>query len=92
MLCTKIVYNYIDLGLMNICNIDLPIKVRINTKKKRTRKYKKVLGRSISERPSEINDRSKFGHWEIDSVAFKSATSCSKSATFSCSFNYYNII
>lgn len=34
----------------------------------KTRKNKRVLGRSIEERPSEANDRSEFGHWEGDLV------------------------
>ena len=71
MVCTKTLYNYINLGLLGIANIDLPLKVKRNTKKKRLRKHKKVLGRSISDRLAEINDRSEFGHWEIDSVVGK---------------------
>ena len=34
----------------------------------KTRKNKRVLGRSIEERPSDANDRSEFGHWEADLV------------------------
>ena len=69
--CTKTIYNYIDEGLMNLKNIDLPLKVKRSTKKSRVRKHKKILGTSISERPDYINDRSDFGHWEIDSVIGK---------------------
>ncbi|MGZ7259849.1 IS30 family transposase, partial [Streptococcus pyogenes] len=32
---------------------------------------KKTLGQSIEERPECINDRSEFGHWEIDLVLGK---------------------
>jgi IS30 family transposase len=71
MVCTKTLYNYINLGLLGIANIDLPLKVKRSTKAKRIRKHKKVLGRSISERSEGINDRSEFGHWEIDSVIGK---------------------
>lgn len=67
-LSTKTIYNYINLGLMGIKNIDLPLKVKRTTKKSRTRKHKKVLGRSISERPDSVNNRSDFGHWEADLV------------------------
>jgi IS30 family transposase len=68
MVCTKTLYNYIDIGLMNIKNIDLPQKVKRSTKARRMRKHKKVYGMSISQRPEQANDRSEFGHWEIDSV------------------------
>jgi IS30 family transposase len=70
-ICTKTVYNYIDRGLIGVKNIDLPMKVRLNTKKQRIRKNKKALGHSIEERPSEVADRQEFGHWEIDTVIGK---------------------
>jgi IS30 family transposase len=70
-LCSKTLYNYIEQGFMNIRNIDLPMKTRLNTKKKRSRKNKRVLGRSIEDRPAEINNREDFGHWEIDTVIGK---------------------
>nr|WP_234447560.1 IS30 family transposase [Viridibacillus soli] len=56
---------------MNIRNIDLPMKTRLNTKKKRSRKNKRVLGRSIEDRPAGINKREDFGRWEIDTVIGK---------------------
>jgi IS30 family transposase len=66
--CTKTLYGYIDIGLLPMKNIDLPMKVSRNTKKKRTRQHKKVLGTSIEHRPQHINERQEFGHWEIDTV------------------------
>lgn len=68
MVCTKTLYNYIDLGLLNVKNTDLPMKLRRNTKSKIVKKNKRILGNSISERPIEINTRAEFGHWEIDTV------------------------
>lgn len=66
--CAKTLYHYIDLGLLPVKNIDLPIKVTRRTKNKRTRQHKKILGASIEERPSYIDERQEFGHWEIDTV------------------------
>jgi len=66
--CTNTLYHYIDLGLLPVKNIELPLKVSRNTKKKRIRQNKKVLGASIEERPAHIDDREEFGHWEIDTV------------------------
>lgn len=66
--CTKTLYHYIDLGLLPVKNIDLPLKVSRNTKTKRIRKHKKVLGTSIEQRPAHIDEREEFGHWEIDTV------------------------
>ena len=68
MVCTKTLYNYIDFGLLDVKNTDLPIKLRRNTKSTRVKKHKKKLGSSISERPIDINNRTEFGHWEIDTV------------------------
>jgi len=69
--CTKTIYNYIDKGLIAVKNIDLPMKLRRNTKTKRVRKNKRILGQSIEERPSEVEQRQEFGHWEIDTVIGK---------------------
>lgn len=68
MVCTKTLYNYIDLGLLAVKNTDLPMKLRRNTKPTRVKKHKKKLGTSIAERPTDINTRTEFGHWEIDTV------------------------
>lgn len=66
--CTKTLYNYVDLGLIPIANMDLPLKLRRNTKVKKVRENKRNLGRSIDERPTEVDDREEFGHWEADLV------------------------
>ena len=47
-------YNYIDLGLLSIKNADLPLKLRRSTKHTVVKKHKKILGKSISERPTHI--------------------------------------
>ena len=71
MVCTKTLYNYVDLGLLPIRNIDLPEKLRRSTKAKRVRENRKVLGRSIEDRPEIVELRTEFGHWEIDTVIGK---------------------
>lgn len=71
MVCTKTLYNYVDLGLLPIKNIDLPEKLKRNTKSSNARKSRRILGKSIEERPETVNSREKFGHWEIDSVLGK---------------------
>ena len=65
---TKTLYNYIDLDVLRVRNIDLPMKLRRNTKVKRIRRNRRILGMSIAERPVEIENRQEFGHWEIDTV------------------------
>jgi IS30 family transposase len=69
--CAKTLYAYIDAGLMDLNNMDLWLKLQRNTKPKRDRERKRILGQSIDDRPQEINDRLTFGHWEIDTVVGK---------------------
>lgn len=60
-------YSYIKDGLLRVKPIDLPKMVSIRKRSKVTPKAtKKILGKSIEKRPECINDRSEFGHWEID--------------------------
>lgn len=66
--CTKTLYNYVDNGLIGIKNIDLPEKLKRNTKKEKVRKHKRVLGDSIELRPESVGLREEFGHWEVDTV------------------------
>lgn len=70
---TVTLYRYIHMGLfLNITAknlVEYPIRKRKYTKvKKATRPPK---GISIEQRPSHINDREEFGHWEMDSVIGK---------------------
>ena len=70
-ICTKTLYNYLDADLfLGISNKDLYVK---KAGKKRPYKKRKVAlnnirGRSIEERPPEVNERLEYGHWEMDCV------------------------
>lgn len=71
---TPTLYRYIDLGYIpGVTNKDLQEKPRrkhkYNTVRKAARPPK---GQSIERRPHEINARTSFGHWEMDSVIGKS--------------------
>lgn len=66
--CTKTLYNYIDLGILKVKNIDLPLRVKLNKKSRKVRKNRRILGESIENRPEVINKREEFGHWEIDTI------------------------
>ena len=64
--CTKTLYNYVDMGFLPIKNIDLPEKLRRKKKSSKIRENKRIFGSSIEERP--VYKRNTFGHWEADSV------------------------
>lgn len=68
MVCTKTLYNYIDQCLLKVRNIDLPLRVKLNTKTRKNRTNRRILGDSIETRPEEVNSRQEFGHWEIDTI------------------------
>ena len=70
-LCTKTIYNYLDMGLfLNVSNNDLMSKKQ-NRKDKPSRSKVSLnnrMARSIDSRPSFIDDREVYGHWEMDTV------------------------
>ncbi len=71
-ICTKTLYNMIDKGFfLRLTNKDLPVKR--NYKKRKYKDVRKVAlnntkGRSIEERPTVIENRKEYGHWEMDCV------------------------
>ena len=69
--CAKTIYNYIDLELIAVKNIDLLLKLRRNTHKHHCRKNRRILGASIEQRPESVDQRQEFGHWEIDTMVGK---------------------
>ena len=68
--CAKTIYNSIDKGFFNrLTNKDLPVKRNKKKRKNKIRRQKRLsAGKSIEERPEEIDSRSEFGHVEMDSV------------------------
>jgi len=68
--CTTTLYHWIDSGIMKTKNMDLLEKLTRKTKEtqKKARRNKRVLGESIENRPTSVDSRESFGHWEIDTV------------------------
>ncbi|WP_367294742.1 IS30 family transposase [Levilactobacillus yonginensis] len=71
MVCTQTLYKYIDEQLLEVCNLDLTEKMRRRLPKHVNHKNKRVMGRSIEERPAEVDSRKTFGHFEIDTIVGK---------------------
>ena len=69
-------YRYIEDGIfLTLTNKDLPIKKDKDKKKhKRVKASKPPRGKSIEQRPAEIDEREDFGHWEMDTVIGKQGT------------------
>ena len=62
------IYRYIKRGLLsNIKMSDLPYEKTYHKKYLKIQK-RASYGQSIEKRPAYINDRTEFGHWEMDSV------------------------
>lgn len=71
MVCTKTLYNYIDAQLLEIRNLDLLEKTKRRTKHHWSHKHRRLIGKSIEERPKRVDKRNEFGHFEIDTVVGK---------------------
>ena len=74
--CVKTLYNYIDEGLFpNLTNDVLPVK-KIGKKRAyhHVRAANNHKGKSIEERPAEVESKEVFGHWELDTVVGKQGT------------------
>ena len=74
--CRATIYKYIDDGNIfpNITNKDLPEKGARKREYKQVKEKKPPRGRSIEERPPEVETREEGGHWEMDSVVGKKGT------------------
>lgn len=65
--CSKTLYNAVWKGVL-LSPFDLPEALSRSTKRHNHHKNKRVLGRSIEERPEIVSLRTECGHWEIDTV------------------------
>lgn len=67
---TKSMYNWINAGFLDVKRHELPEATARKPRKKKNTEIKRsiVLGKSIEERPEEVEGREEFGHWEIDTV------------------------
>lgn len=66
--CAKTLYNELWAGNLPLTPFDLPEALSRRSGQTRNRQNKRVLGRSIDERPEEASLRTVCGHWEIDTV------------------------
>lgn len=69
---TPTLYRYIDRGYIpNVTNKHLREKPNKKRKYRHVKAKRPPKGTSIEKRPEEINSRTTFGHWELDSVIGK---------------------
>lgn len=76
-LSKQTIYRYIEQGIfLNLTNSNLPLKKNRSARAAANRKKaaNPPKGKSIEERSKEIDSRSSFGHWEMDSVEGKKGT------------------
>ncbi|MCH3973261.1 MAG: IS30 family transposase [Oscillospiraceae bacterium] len=65
--CTKTLYNLLWKGEIVLTPFDLP-EALTRRKRGNPRISKRLNGKSLDERPAEVNQRNTFGHWESDTV------------------------
>lgn len=74
-ICKTTLYSYIDKGIfLRLTNKDLPYKSQKKNHPRRVRAVRAPRGSSIEQRSSEIDNRSTFGHWEMDCVIGQKGT------------------
>lgn len=71
MVCTKTLYNMLWAGKLPITIFDVPHALSHKHHRKWNRKNKRMLGRSIDERPAVVNEHKELCHWEADTVVGK---------------------
>lgn len=67
----RTLYRYVDMGFIpGVSNMDLPHKrnKKDHKKQEKPRAARSAKGKSIEERPREVNTREEVGHWEMDTV------------------------
>lgn len=68
-ICVNTLYSYIEKEVFTHLNINhLPMKGKVKKRKRNIVVKRLSKGTSIEKRPVEINERSTFGHWEMDCV------------------------
>jgi transposase, IS30 family len=71
MVCTKTLYNMLWAGKLPITLFEVPCVLSRKQHRKWNRKNKRMLGRSIDERPAIVDEQEELGHWEADTVVGK---------------------
>ena len=66
--CLRTLYNWISSGILSVAYHELLYPQYRKPKKQRMTQPKHMLGQSIEERPESVDERSEYGHWEIDTV------------------------
>ena len=64
-------YTCIDKQILNVRNIDLPLKTHRKPRKSVSRINKRLYGKSTSGQHKTVEERKGFEHWEIGTVIGK---------------------